>query len=122
MEAGLEAVRKGVTDLEGRQTVMLLNETAPLKDQLAEIRSTLGVLGMHVRWLMNFRLQERSRAATASGGGGSRGLAGPAGAADTTNAVPSVELGAPPSAAERHHPGSLPRRVSDGLRENPARL
>ncbi|KAI0485769.1 hypothetical protein F4859DRAFT_502995 [Xylaria cf. heliscus] len=33
--------------VERRHSVMLFNETLPIKDQLTEIRSTLGVLGMH---------------------------------------------------------------------------
>lgn len=38
---------------DARQTTMLLNETRPLKEQMTDIRSQLGVLGMHVRWLMD---------------------------------------------------------------------
>ncbi|KAJ2996786.1 hypothetical protein NUW58_g860 [Xylaria curta] len=66
MEAKVERLSSALNEVEGRQSVMLFSETLQLKDQITEIRSTLGVLGMHVRWLMNFRLQERGRVATSS--------------------------------------------------------
>jgi TNF receptor-associated factor 5 len=58
-ESRVDQISAGMTELEAKQTMMLFNETIPIKDQLAELRSAQGVLGMHVRWLMNFRLQER---------------------------------------------------------------
>lgn len=58
-ESRVDQISAGMTELEAKQTMMLFNETIPIKDQLAELRSAQGVLGMHVRWLMNFRIQER---------------------------------------------------------------
>jgi TNF receptor-associated factor 5 len=58
-ETKVDQISAGMTELEAKQTMMLFNETIPIKEQLAELRSAQGVLGMHVRWLMNFRLQER---------------------------------------------------------------
>jgi Zinc finger, C3HC4 type (RING finger)/TRAF-type zinc finger len=77
LERQLEELSKNVTDLETRQTVMVLNQVMPIKDQITEIRSTLGILKMHVAWLMNSRREEleRSRLAnrTATGSGRGRG-------------------------------------------------
>ena len=58
-ETKVDHISTAMTELEAKQTMMLFNETIPIKEQLAELRSAQGVLGMHVRWLMNFRLQER---------------------------------------------------------------
>jgi TNF receptor-associated factor 5 len=64
----------GMTDLEAKQTMMLFNETIPIKNELAEIRSTQQVVSMHVRWLLNFRRQENQKRYVGGGGGpGSNG-------------------------------------------------
>lgn len=111
-EAKMDLMQKSLSDLEGRQTVMLLNETMPIKDQLAEMRSQLGVQGMHVRWLMNFRLQERSRNMT----GSFTGIAGPSA---SSNAIHSS------NGADNGNGDEIPpfgRRLSDTMREHPPRL
>jgi TNF receptor-associated factor 5 len=64
-ESRVDQISVGMTELEAKQTMMLFNETIPIKEQMAELRSAQGVIGMHVRWLMNFRLQERRPAAGA---------------------------------------------------------
>ncbi|KAI1091516.1 hypothetical protein F5B19DRAFT_483907 [Rostrohypoxylon terebratum] len=98
MESKVERLSSAINEIEGRHSMMLFNESTQIKDQLTDIRSTMGVLGMHVRWLMNFRLQERGRLA-------SPGLSGPI----ADNPI-------------RHHdPPSLSGRLSD-LREHPPRL
>lgn len=58
-ESKVDQISQGMTELEAKQTMMLFNETLPIKEQLAELRSAQGVVSMHVRWLMNFRMQER---------------------------------------------------------------
>lgn len=58
-ESRVDQISAGLTEIEAKQTMMLFNETIPIKNELAELRSTLGLLNMHVRWLMNFRIQER---------------------------------------------------------------
>ncbi|KAF7534101.1 hypothetical protein G7054_g6523 [Neopestalotiopsis clavispora] len=68
MESKVERLSSALQEVEGRHSMMLINETLQIKDQLTEIRSTLGVLGMHVRWLMNFRLQELGKVAVELGG------------------------------------------------------
>ncbi|WYZ37043.1 hypothetical protein EsH8_II_000549 [Colletotrichum jinshuiense] len=68
MERRMEELKKEFTDLEGRQTVMVLNQVMPIKDQITEIRSNLGILKMHMAWLMNKSREEveRSRMANRS--------------------------------------------------------
>ncbi|GAP83708.1 putative traf-like signal protein [Rosellinia necatrix] len=102
MEAKVERVSCALNEVEGRHSVMLFNETLPIKDQLTEIRSTLGVLGMHVRWLMNFRLQERGRVVASS-----PNISGTTPLAGTQN---------------NNNEPNLPRRLSDSMREHPPRL
>lgn len=58
-ESKVDQLSVGITELEAKQTVMLFNETIPIKEQLAELRSAQSVIACHVRWLMNLRLQER---------------------------------------------------------------
>ena len=76
-ESKVDQLSVGITELEAKQTVMLFNETIPIKEQLAELRSAQSVIACHVRWLMNLRLQERrpglSGAGATSTGGGSGG-------------------------------------------------
>ncbi|RDW85745.1 hypothetical protein BP5796_04070 [Coleophoma crateriformis] len=75
-ESKVDQLSVGLTELEAKQTMMLFNETIPIKEQLAELRSAQGVIGMHVRWLMNFRMQERR---PGPGAGGSSESGGPGG-------------------------------------------
>ncbi|KAL3421960.1 traf-like signal [Phlyctema vagabunda] len=79
-ESKVDQLSAGMTELEAKQTMMLFNETIQIKEQLAELRSAQGVIGMHVRWLMNFRMQERrpgpgpgSTGGSESGGPGGEG-------------------------------------------------
>ncbi|OLN95229.1 Ligand of Numb protein X 2 [Colletotrichum chlorophyti] len=74
MERRMEELKKEFTDLEGRQTVMVLNQVMPIKDQITEIRSNLGILKMHMAWLMNKSREEveRSRLANRSVSNSSR--------------------------------------------------
>jgi TNF receptor-associated factor 5 len=65
-ERNLDQLSLGMTELEAKQTMMLFNETIPIKEQLAELRSNQGFLNMQVRWLINFRLQERRPGAAAN--------------------------------------------------------
>ncbi|KAL7623918.1 hypothetical protein AAE478_005475 [Parahypoxylon ruwenzoriense] len=100
MESKVERLSSALNEVEGRHSMMLFNESSQIKDQLTEIRSTMGVLGMHVRWLMNFRLQERGRAGTSS---------------------PGIS-GSLSSTQENSSDSNLSHRLSDNLREHPPRL
>lgn len=100
-ESKVDQLSAGMTELEAKQTVMLFNETIPIKEQLAELRSAQGVIGCHVRWLMNLRLQERRPGVASAPAGTSR----------------SESSGGPSSVG----PGLQPRRLSD-TRENITKL
>jgi TNF receptor-associated factor 5 len=60
-ESKVSQLSADMTELDSKQTVMLFNETLPIKNELAEMRSNLQVTSMHVRWLMRFRIQENQR-------------------------------------------------------------
>lgn len=60
-ESNLSQLSASMTELEAKQTTMLFNETIPIKNELAEIRSMQQTTSMHVRWLMRFRIQENNR-------------------------------------------------------------
>lgn len=93
LESNLSQQSASMTEMEAKQTTMLFNETIPMKNELAEIRSMQQTTSMHVRWLMRFRIQENARrfAPGPSGGGPSEGSG--SGGADSL----------------------LPRRLSDSL-------
>ena len=77
-ESKVDQLSLGLTEMEAKQTMMLFNETIPIKEQLAELRSNQGVIGMHVRWLMNFRMAER-RPGPGPGSSGGSDASGPGG-------------------------------------------
>lgn len=62
-----------LSDFQGKNTMMLFNETLPIKNELAELRSTQQVTCMHVRWLLRLRLQENQRRFGGGPGPGSSG-------------------------------------------------
>jgi phage FluMu protein Com len=123
METKIEDLRKSVTELDGRHSMMLLNETMPLKDQITELRSNMGVLGMHTTWLMN--VQRQNRGGAGGGGGAAQGQQqqrsnGNGGSGAATNPGSGRAGDAEDGrdfAAQRVH--AAPRRMSG---ENPPRL
>ncbi|KAI1006303.1 hypothetical protein K3495_g1910 [Podosphaera aphanis] len=60
-ENKLSQLSTSMTDLEVKQTTMLFNETIPIKNELAEMRSLQQTANIHIRWLMAFRLHENSK-------------------------------------------------------------
>jgi len=90
-ESKMSQLSAAMTENEAKQTTLLFNETIPIKNELAEIRSMQQTTSMHVRWLLRFRLQDNNRRlGTGPSNGGSDG-AGSSG------------------------DSPLPRRLSDGL-------
>lgn len=84
MEAKIEDLRKMMVELDGRHTMRLVNDTMRMNEQIAELGSKVGVLGMHTTWLMSMQRQSRGQQSGAgstpgnarsnisgSGGGGS---------------------------------------------------
>lgn len=97
-ETRIGQLSAGLTELETKQTMMLFNETIPIKNELSDMRSNQQVVGMHVRWLLNFRRQENQRR-VGSGGG----APGPSGGGSDTGG----------SGGE----SQMPRRLSDSMRD-----
>ena len=117
METRFEELRKTVTELDGRHSMMLLNETLPIKNQITELRSLIGVVNMHTTWLMNAhrrdRGQQRNAAVAAAAAAGSALLSGSS--AQDGSATPRS------SGEEESHYYSR-RRMSDGRNEQAPRL
>ncbi|TVY86249.1 TNF receptor-associated factor 6-B [Lachnellula willkommii] len=72
-QSRLSQLSNELADFQGKNTMMLLNETIPIKNELSELRSTQQVTCMHVRWLMRFRMQENQRRFGGSPGPGPSG-------------------------------------------------
>jgi hypothetical protein len=60
-ESKMSQLSAAMTENEAKQTTLLFNETIPIKNELAEIRSMQQTTSMHVRWLLRFRLQDNHR-------------------------------------------------------------
>ncbi|CAK7241628.1 MAG: hypothetical protein STHCBS139747_003094 [Sporothrix thermara] len=140
-DAKVENLERYLGEVDARQAQMFMNELGPLKDQILEMRNSMGHLSMYVRWLMESFRQTTKRSvglrgvASGSGGGGGGGGGGgeegvaavrPAGTPGGT-AVASVGNSQAPAAGApmvmRGSSGSIAmptRRLSD--RENPPRL
>ncbi|KAA8629880.1 hypothetical protein SMACR_04078 [Sordaria macrospora] len=72
MEAKIEDLRKMMVELDGRHTMRLVNDTMRMNEQIAELGSKVGVLGMHTTWLMSMQRQSRGQQ---SGAGSTTGNA-----------------------------------------------
>lgn len=90
VEAKIEDLRKMMVELDGRHTMRLVNDTMRMNEQIAELGSKVGVLGMHTTWLMSMQRQSRgqqtaagstpgnarSNISSSGGGNGGGGTAG----------------------------------------------
>lgn len=128
METQMEDLRKNIHELDGLHSMRLLNDTMRLNEQIAELGSKVGVIGMHTTWLMNVQRQSRGQQ-RAGGVVGSplSSLASSSGGPGTTNSatgsVTNAARNAPDNEGGRYYNSSLPlRRNSDGRGENPPRL
>lgn len=59
LEGRMTDLSRALTSQEGRQSTMLLSETTRIKQDLVQMRSDVGIMGMHVRWLMGDRTRQR---------------------------------------------------------------
>ncbi|KAK1761289.1 TNF receptor-associated factor 6 [Echria macrotheca] len=69
IESRMEDLRKMIMELDGHHTMRLLNDTMRLNEQIAELGSKVGVLGMHTTWLMNVQRQSRGQQRAGTTGG-----------------------------------------------------
>lgn len=121
MERRIEGVRKDMTELEGRQVVMVLNEMMPIKNEITEIRTNMGILKMHVGWLMNRSREELERSRLASRTMAAGGSSGSGGAATSSSSGAGARASSSGAGAGRGRGGSdsegegpMLRRPSDG--------
>ena len=114
-----------LTDLDSKQTVMLFNETLPIKNEMAELRSNLQVTSTHVRFLMRLRLQENQRRVGGWGIGGlgaGIGGSGNGGSLGENSSGGGGGLGTAAQASPDSSSPTLGRRLSDTTRDNLTRL
>ncbi|KAK6599214.1 TRAF-type zinc finger [Botrytis cinerea] len=109
-QSRINALTASIAEMEARQSVMLLNETIPLKDQIVELRNTISTLNMYVRWLLNVRRGEGQRRSFGNGAGSSSG--GGASTPDDNNGRAGPSSGG----------ASIGRRLSDNNREGGTKL
>ncbi|CAK7262470.1 hypothetical protein SEPCBS57363_000059 [Sporothrix epigloea] len=133
-DAKVENLERYLGEVDARQAQMFINELGPLKDQILEMRNSMGHLGMYVRWLMESFRQTTKRSVglrTATDeqvAGGRPVVATPIGStvtntADSPAAVTSNggPLGVSAATSGLRTSTNIPaRRMSD--RENPPRL
>ncbi|KAL2068876.1 hypothetical protein VTL71DRAFT_15214 [Oculimacula yallundae] len=110
-ESNLSHLSSTLTESEAKQTTMLFNETIPMKNELAEIRSMQQTTSMHVRWLMRFRIQENSR--RVGGPGPGQGPSGAGGNGSSGGGAGSY--GGDGSGSGGGGSEFLPRRLSDTM-------
>ncbi|KAL1871870.1 hypothetical protein VTK73DRAFT_1838 [Phialemonium thermophilum] len=135
IESKIEDLHKVITELDGRHSMMLVNEMVPVKDQIAELRSNIGVVGMQTTWLLNAQRQSRvaqllqqqqqqqqqQQAPQNGADSSSTGNRGAAAVVDGTSGRNRSALNDDDGWRVRH--ASLPpRRLSDGRGEPPPRL
>lgn len=87
LDTRISNISKALIDQDARQSVRVMTELMPVKEQLVEARSQLGVMGMHVRWLMDLQRSRQRQAADVVGGLG--GGASSSGSSTTNNAQSS---------------------------------
>lgn len=83
LDTRINNISKALIDQDARQNLRMMTEFMPVKEQLVEARSQLGVMSMHVRWLMD--LQRSRQRQTADVVGGLGGAAGSSSGSSTTN-------------------------------------
>ncbi|EGO56920.1 hypothetical protein NEUTE1DRAFT_84491 [Neurospora tetrasperma FGSC 2508] len=113
MEAKIEDLRKMMVELDGRHTMRLVNDTMRMNEQIAELGSKVGVLGMHTTWLMSMQRQSRgqqngsgstpgtTRSNISAGGGGSGGGSGGTGGNNEEERGRTNTAAAGPSSSSR---------------------
>ncbi|PNS18464.1 hypothetical protein CAC42_6281 [Sphaceloma murrayae] len=65
LRAEVSRISTALTDLDGRHSMMILNENLRLKEELAYLGGQVGGLGRQVGWLTSRRLEDEGRSGTA---------------------------------------------------------
>lgn len=85
LDTRISNISKALIDQDARQSVRVMTELMPVKEQLVEARSQLGVMGMHVRWLMDLQRSRQRQGTDVVGGLGSG--SGGAGSSSSSSAT-----------------------------------
>lgn len=99
----------GITDLDARASMAILNESMRIKEDMAHTSAAINTIRMQIHWLLNPRLQQSHRFASAAASS-STGPGQGAGTAAGPSSGPAARFGYD---AE----GIPPRRLSDSGRE-----
>ncbi|KAI9679436.1 MAG: hypothetical protein M1817_005458 [Caeruleum heppii] len=104
LRSDIERLSSSISELDARQSLMQMNESLRIKEDLSHLNAVIGSMRVQLHWLMSTRLQGQPRVTSA----------GPAGATGTaTRGQPS---GGQPSAAASTM--SSVRRLSDSTRQD----
>lgn len=122
LDTRISNISKALIDQDARQSLRMMTELMPVKEQLVEARSQLGVMGMHVRWLMDLQRSRQRQTTDVVGGLSGSGSAGSSGSSATTNgdaqsgsgqAAPGSSGGSGGSNGSADSPVGISRRMSD---------
>lgn len=94
LESELELLRQQSRDMDARQSHIILQHAAHFSDQIAEIGSKVGVVNMHLSWLMSLQRQSRSSAAAAAIAGAAASAVSGSGSGSGLAASPTSPSGA----------------------------
>ncbi|KAL2175364.1 uncharacterized protein P884DRAFT_262551 [Thermothelomyces heterothallicus CBS 202.75] len=72
LETQLELLRQQSIDMDARQSHLILQHATHFSEQLAEIGNKVGIVNMHMSWLMS--LQRQQRAGSSAGSSSNAGL------------------------------------------------
>ncbi|KAL2024150.1 hypothetical protein VTK56DRAFT_9930 [Thermocarpiscus australiensis] len=113
METQMEDLRKKMMEMDAHQSLSLLQQTARVNEQLAELSSKVGVLNMHTTWLMNMQRQSHAQQRAASS-------TCPPGSAMAASGDTGATRGSSEDGGLRHQRSSRTNNEARG--ENPPRL
>jgi hypothetical protein len=91
LRAEVDHLTANLSDLEAKQSMMLMNESLRTNEELAGIRAAIGAIRMQVQWLMSQRLQSSHQAARPSAVAGPN-RSGPAGGSSSASAPAARRL------------------------------
>lgn len=95
LERRVSEISRTLLSRDAMQATMLRNEILPMKEQMTEIRSQLGILSMHVRWLMDVQRTRQRQNIVNAFSGNSNSESEPASAGGNSGATSSSITGRP---------------------------
>jgi hypothetical protein len=99
-----------ITDLDARASMAILNESMRIKEDMAHTSAAINTIRMQIHWLLNPRLQQGHRFASAAGSSSTTSTGQGAGTAAGPSSGPAARFAYDTE-------GMPPRRLSDSGRE-----